>query len=446
MNSRVEVSSLDPKLVKVNSAGKVEASVFPESVTVKSLFTEEDVLDFSVGDIVLSSTDYSLKIENIGNDIYISSDYEPISVQKIWANGIYFSDFIALSSDSGFSIARSGNNIIFNPNALHTLSNLSGDIYLYSLGNLTLVKDVEQNALEISLATVDDSNIDDFSTLSVGDIQTSNGIILDSKIFPELTQINYTSGNTYLSGPTGIELIQADCRQLEAKKVQFDSTKILSSDQGLFFLNGSLILENEPHILNLECISTMNGSISFVNVEGDYYIAEVATGYNLLSESFTFSPEAFPVPFDKVLGFEEELSLFSSLDVLATGTSFKIQELLSNPSSLEGDSYTNFVSLVTGVSSNYYTLNQGSTLEEILVPSLEDPELGVLDELNEETLTLLLNLCLDKLSQIDIKKSLNRTKMPAYYISFDNSLLTVHLKSSEPVPPKCSFRFLLSTY
>lgn len=448
MNSQIEVSSLDPRLVKVGTDGRISGFYFPNEITVRGVGTASDILEQSVGEITLHTTEPDkLDIYYSGNIIYFSSNFEKSLVTKVWAGNSYFNDFIDLISDNQFTVSSTGNSIVFSPNALHSINGLNGDLNFYAFGNTSIFTDSLQNNIELYINVLDDSNFSRSSDILSKEIYVSKGMLVNYRKFPSLVNLSDLDGVLSVIGPTGC-VIQSGClSNLYTDEIKFNSSSLKNREGSLYVESPSMGFAEGTHLVGALGLSSSVHELNFIPVSGDHFVATVPLANPILSVNIQIQNGFTQNLFSKVLGFNESSSIKIDSEELSKSCATYIADLLSNPSSLSGQEYVDYFTLVTGIAADNYQINHSSSTSGSLVGVIE-PDLNYIvtgNVVNLYTSGILYNLTEAKASLYQNEELLARPKTAALFYDFDSTAFRVHLKNPSENQPTGVVAFFCST-
>jgi len=454
----IQVENLDPRLITVSSNGKIETSLFADTLFLKGLLGQNNTFAKAVGDINFTSTDPLLSIIALSGSIQFSSSFERTKVSSVWCDGFYLNGDITIVSDKGFTPSAQGNDVFLAPNAVHSLGGKNSDLTLFGLGNVLLFTNTEQNSINLSLDVIDDTNIDPNSYIDAKAVVASQGISVSRDLIPEF--LHFQQGA--VQGLTGVVLLDSTIGQLTVANVALDSVNLFEN-AGQLVISGntpSVSFSSGTQCSSVFMPASYSGSFSsFTHLfSGIYYQSVPLSKYPLSLEiDFSSNNTGFAQDFSTVLSYQERVYYTQQLTPLNSGISSKFINMMNNPDNLSGSTLTNYYAMLSDLMGNYIVLtNFGTPYSSLtgsigLYPGKSGTYLPIVTGiLSPSTVTILNSFVSDKLSLNSTNALLNLPSDLVYYYELQTPSgstspnLVLFLKSPTATPPTGTYKGLFA--
>ena len=454
----IEVENLDPRLVQVESGGKISVDKFADTLLVRSFSTSQDLVTQVFGDINFVNTDSRLSLVSTGDTIFFGSSYIPAFLDLVWVDNFYLRDNINFYSDREFLVSNEyPNSIRFSPNAVHTVKSLSGDLTVETEGNLSNFTDTSQRSISFTLGTISEEDIDTDSEIDSKILEVVGGIVVDDETHPDFTNAFYSGNYCIIQGVTGSEIVSPKLSELHTQKLLVSGSDIFENS-GQLWLNNSLVSISG----SLER-TYFKPSISYTMSSGDYifssgtyrhsYVHNLGMFPLWITVDFLGRQRGFGRSFDKVLSYTEQQYYTAQIPSYASGITNNYLDLMANPDNLTGTYLTTYQSLIADIMSDHLTFPDNPSPYVSLtgaIVSLGPPK--SVEYLNVVTggylsatggMLLLTGLVAYKTGLYWATSELEKPQEIAYYVDFTSNSIDVYFKNPTSSLPSGAVRAIL---
>lgn len=453
----IETENLDPRLITVNSGGKISTEYFPTVSLLGKVRTAEDFTQAALGNVRFLSNSSDLQISSTGQIVQFASNFRPSTLDYIWADNFYLTNNITLSSDKNFSISSSDSTVTFGPNALHSVNGLRGDLDIFGVGNLSISADRAANKVAILLEKIDSSNIDESSSLTTRYFRSTEGVRVDSALYPDFPSIIQSGNVTYLQGITGVSISSPNLSEMRQSALNFPDSSLLDNQGQIVFSSSGVSFPTGTHLYGAQLPAVLEYSLSnYVLTSGTY---SVSITHNkgqsplFLAVDFDGSQIGLGKPFSSVLSAIQETQVQTQIPAYNQSLQDLFLLIMPNPDGLSGSTLTDYTEFVSDLMGDFLALEPASTPMDSLVNAINalvDPVkkakyLSLLSILTPSTLGNLESVVTVKLDIYEASDTLLLPKSLAYYYQFTENTFSLFLKSPTVTPPTATVKILFAS-